>query len=83
MVAVEGELTPFRAALERAGYRVVALDETSRREAAAIVINGMDDGVLGIETATSPAPVIDADGLTPEEVVRLVRARAIARSGNA
>lgn len=76
-VAVEGELAPFRDALERAGYRVVPLDEERLGEVAAVVVNGMDDDLLGIETVEAHAPVIDADGRTPDEVVAEVRDRAI------
>ena len=77
VVAVGGELTPFRKELQAAGFQVVSLDQETLQQADAVVIDGMDNGFLGIETTETKAPVIDADGMTPEQVVKAVRERAL------
>ncbi len=77
VVAVGDDLSPFRDALESAGFRVVSLDQMTLHEAHAVVVDGMDSGFLGIETTETEAPVIDADGMTPEQVVAAVKARAL------
>jgi Na+/H+-translocating membrane pyrophosphatase len=76
VVAVDRDLGPYQDALREAGYHVVPADAAHLREAAAIVVDGIDDRVMGIETPLSPAPVINATGRTAEEVVEEVRRRA-------
>lgn len=75
-VAVEEGLEPVRRALAAAGYTVVGLHGQAWRGARAVVVSGIDDGFLGREDTALRAPVIDAAGLRPGEVVALVRARA-------
>jgi hypothetical protein len=76
VIAVDSDLGPFEAALKQAGYEVVPLDQGRWHDAAAIVVDGIDDRVMGIETPLTPAPVINADGMTPDQVVAEVRRRA-------
>jgi hypothetical protein len=76
VVAVDRDLGPYEAALRDAGYHVVPLDSARLHEASAIVVDGIDERVMGIETPLTPAPVINATGMTAEEVVREVRRRA-------
>ncbi|CAB1127943.1 conserved protein of unknown function [Candidatus Hydrogenisulfobacillus filiaventi] len=77
MVAVEEDLAPVRMALARAGFTVVSLAGNAWNEAQAIVVNGLDDRFLGMEDPRTAAPVIDAAGMTPEEVVASVQERAL------
>ncbi|MCY0878332.1 MAG: YkuS family protein [Firmicutes bacterium] len=76
-VAVEPPLSPFARALEDAGYRVIPLDEHALKIADAIVIQGMDNHFLGRENPLTRAPVINADGRSPEDVVNEVDRRAL------
>jgi hypothetical protein len=75
VIAVDDSLGPYRQALSRAGYEVVNLRGEPPHNAAALVVNGIDDRVLGIETAMTPAPIINADGLSVEQVLREVARR--------
>ncbi|MGB9867997.1 MAG: YkuS family protein [Bacillota bacterium] len=73
-VAVEEGLEPVRRALEREGYRVIDLAGGHWSEADAIVVSGSRKDMLGDQSAETKAPVIDASGRTPEEILgELVR----------
>ncbi len=78
-VAVAGQLDSYRDALKARGFRVIPLIEAALDEADAIVLDGMDDDGLGIQDAMTLAPVIDADGMTPEEVADAVEQRGLNR----
>lgn len=69
-VAIEEGLEDVRQAIEDAGWEVVDLEEAALDEIDAVVCTGMDDDVLGDETTSTDVPVISADGLSAEEVVR-------------
>ncbi len=74
-VAVEQGLRPFQDALKDAGFVVVEIERPEQVDVMdphAIVISGVDDNFLGITDARE-APVINAAGRTPEEVVTEVR----------
>lgn len=71
-VAVDAKLDHIRDLLQRQGYEVVGLD-AGRDRAAAVVLSGMEENVLGIETRSGAAGVIDARGLTPDEILDAVR----------
>ncbi|WP_044640062.1 YkuS family protein [Risungbinella massiliensis] len=72
-VAVEANLSTFQNYLSQQGYQVDSLDASNMNQGAqsnytAIVISGMDQNLMGIENIVQNCPVINADGLTPEEV---------------
>lgn len=72
-IAVEQNLTPIREYLSEQGYEVEALDSTrlnigAQNNYAAIVISGVDQNLAGIQNVVQNCPVINADGLTPQEV---------------
>jgi hypothetical protein len=75
VVAVDRHLTPYRDALAAAGFVVVPADGSLRADVAAVVVDGMDDQLLGEASDTPSAPVINAAGRTAAEVVDAVRAR--------
>ncbi len=70
-IAVEDTLGNVRDYLEKSGYKVVKF--TGQEDADAYVISGMDDDVMDIQDIMTEAPVIDADGKTPEEVLSSLR----------
>lgn len=75
-VAVEPNLAPVRAALEREGFEVVPLEPGATPEVDAIVVTGMSENLAGHGDARGRrAPVIDARGLSAEQVVAEVRRR--------
>jgi hypothetical protein len=73
-VAVEEGLEDVRQAIEDAGWEAVDLEDAPLDEVDAVVCTGMDDDLLGDETTTTEVPVISADGLTADEVVRRLSA---------
>ncbi|MCL8208433.1 MAG: YkuS family protein [Actinomycetia bacterium] len=74
-VAVDAELTPVADALKAAGFRVVGLDADLGR-VQAVVVDGMEKRFLGMNRPSTPAPVIEARGLSAQQVVAEVRRRA-------
>ena len=78
-VAIEGQLSPYSHLLKEAGYDVIPLDDKALGVADAIVVQGTDNNFLGMEDPLSKAPVINADGMTPNQVLDAVERRAIAR----
>ncbi|MFZ5945018.1 MAG: YkuS family protein [Bacillota bacterium] len=72
-VAVESGLENVSQALQNAGFNVVNLENSKMQNVQCIVVSGVDDNVLGIETAQTKAPVINAQGLTAQEVVKQVQ----------
>ncbi|NMP21311.1 YkuS family protein [Sulfobacillus harzensis] len=78
-VAIEGQLSPYSRLLQEAGYDVIPLNDQALHRAQAIVVQGTDNNFLGMEDPLSKAPVINADGMTPNQVLDAVSRRALAR----
>lgn len=76
-IAVEDQLSPFEKALIDAGFRVIPLTEEALGQAQAIVVQGTDIHFLGMEDPMTLAPVINADGRTPADVVDEVERRLL------
>jgi len=74
-IAVEGRLTPIRQHLQANGYEVVDLESDKAVQCDCCVIAGDDENVMGVQTTSTFAPVINARGLTPEEVQQQIEAR--------
>lgn len=72
-IAVQKGLTPFHEYLEDQGYEVESVDfdafsQAQKEDYDAIVLSGMNNDFLGMTDTATSAPVIDATGMTPEEV---------------
>ncbi len=72
-IAVERTLTPVKNYLSERGYQVDSIDVECEygdklRQYDALVVTGMSKDILGIQDIVSDIPVIDAKGLTAEEV---------------
>lgn len=72
-IAVEPSLTSIQHFLSQRGYQVETLQSSQLQNRtqpayAAIVISGIDENVMGIQNIVQDCPVINANGLTPEEV---------------
>ena len=77
-IAVQKGLTPVKDYLTDHGYTVetVDLDAFSKAQNEnydAIVLTGMNKDFLGIEETATSAPVIDATGMTPEEIYEQIQ----------
>lgn len=72
-IAVQRNLIPVQEYLSERGYEVDLVDfdgftEDQSENYDAIVLTGDDDNFHEIESSVTDAPVIDATGMTPEEV---------------
>lgn len=74
-VAVSEALSPVKRALHQAGYDVVNLQsdaEISKKgmvDYDAIIISGMDNNMIGMHDISGRAPIINATGKDPEEIL--------------
>lgn len=75
-VGVEASLTDVREALMEKGYDVVELK--SENDASGLdccVVTGLDSNVMGVHDTVTEGPVIEASGLTAEEICQQVESR--------
>lgn len=66
-VAVEDNLSTIKQVLVQKGFKVVSPE--SKENVVACIVTGMDNNLMDIQNAVTKAPVINADGMTPEQVV--------------
>ena len=72
-IAVEQSLSNISQALRDKGYDVVDLRQESDAQGCDYcVITGIDSNIMGIQNATVNAPVIEANGLSAEEICQRV-----------
>ena len=72
-IAVEQSLTNISEALREKGYNVVDLQSAAdTKNCAACVVTGIDSNVMGIQDITTTAPVIEASGLSADEVCQQI-----------
>ncbi|MFC3884287.1 YkuS family protein [Bacillus songklensis] len=75
-IGVEGSLTNVQQALQERGYDVVKLRQESDVQGCdCCVITGLDSNIMGIANAVIAGPVIEANGLTAEEVCQQIESK--------
>ncbi|NLY17575.1 MAG: YkuS family protein [Clostridiaceae bacterium] len=72
-IAVQKGLTPVKEYLADHGYDVETFEvndhlETKNNNFDAIIVTGLNTNSLGINETATNAPIIDATGMTPEEI---------------
>jgi galactitol-specific phosphotransferase system IIB component len=72
-VAVESDLTTVSDYLEEQGYQVIEFMHSEEiadelQEVGAIITSGMHENLMGMEDIETEAIMIEANGLTPEEI---------------
>ncbi|GGJ05332.1 hypothetical protein GCM10010885_13010 [Alicyclobacillus cellulosilyticus] len=74
-VAVEPALSHIRDYLQAQGCPCVGIHngKPERADVCAIVINGTDRNLMGMQDVVYDVPVIDAAGLTPEQVFQRIQ----------
>jgi hypothetical protein len=72
-VAIENGLSGVKEALQNNGYEVVSMDQAG--EAACAVVTGLDPNVMGIANTETRAFIIQAEGLSVNEIVDQVKQR--------
>ncbi len=70
-IAVDEGLTNVREFLRREGFEVVLPENAT--DVAAVVVSGMQENMLGREDVMIDAPVVDARGKTPAEILGALR----------
>lgn len=72
-IGVEDSLTNVQEALRQKGYDVVQLSqETDARGCDCCVVTGIDSNVMGMHDTMIAGPVIEANGLSADEVCQKV-----------
>lgn len=72
-IGVEPSLTNVSEALRQKGYDVVQLkQESDAKDCSCCVISGLDSNVMGMQDVSTPGSVIEANGLSADEVCRQV-----------
>ncbi|WP_062198027.1 YkuS family protein [Massilibacterium senegalense] len=75
-VCVEQSLSHIQDALKQEGYDVVEMQtETDAQGCDCCVISGFDENIMGIQNTVTKAPVINASGLSPQDVLNLVKTK--------
>lgn len=69
-IGIEKSLTNVKEYLEKNNENVSFLNESQKglKKYDAIVASGLDSNFLGMHDTSSKAPVINADGKTPEQI---------------
>ncbi|WP_088070920.1 YkuS family protein [Gottfriedia luciferensis] len=75
-IGVEQSLTNVQDALRSAGHDVVELKQESDANGCdCCVVTGMDSNVMGMQNVATQGSVIEASGLTAEEVCQQVESK--------
>ncbi|MDF2546992.1 YkuS family protein [Anaerosolibacter sp.] len=76
-VAVERSLGNVRNYLQEQGFTVTDLEPNNKnfQNCDAIVVSGQDSNFLGMEDAMTKAPVINAEGMTVEDIYKQLKSR--------
>ena len=80
IVAVESQLSNVSDYLSNQGYDVLEFQHNQNlseklKNVAAIVTTGMDENLVGMHNIVTDAVVIEASGLTPEQIGRTLSER--------
>lgn len=70
-VAIQEGLTPVQNYLKQQGYQVQVFDKRENfnlNSFDAVVLTGLDENELGIDVTVTRCPVIEARGLTPQQI---------------
>ena len=72
-IGVEQSLTNIQAALREKGYEVVSFvslqTESDAQNVDCCVVTGLDSNVMGIQNTTTSASIIEANGLSADDVI--------------
>ncbi|MDI3533953.1 MAG: hypothetical protein PWQ82_318 [Thermosediminibacterales bacterium] len=76
-IAIDDSLTSLKKRLEREGYKIVDMDKTNLKNVDAVIVNSIDDNIMGIQNTYTKSPVVSADGLDHEEVIRELKNKGL------
>ncbi|WP_291568673.1 MULTISPECIES: YkuS family protein [unclassified Clostridium] len=73
-VAVQKGLNPVKSYLNQEGYTVREFDRNKKNTESflnkfdAVIVTGEEENMMGMQNASISAPIINADGMTPQQV---------------
>jgi hypothetical protein len=70
VIALDDGLLPVKNYLKEQGCQIINIDAAKNLQVDAVILSGMSENFLGIEDIMIDAPVINAKGMTPEEMWR-------------
>lgn len=71
-IAVENSLESIKNELQQNGHEVVSMDSSNLQNCDCCVISGQDKNMLGIAETVTKASVINAQGMTSEQVLQQI-----------
>ncbi|WP_338753771.1 YkuS family protein [Bacillus sp. FJAT-52991] len=75
-IAVESSLQNVKQVLQEKGHQVVNMEnESDMQNCDCCVVTGLDSNLMGMQTAITKAAIIEASGLSAEEVCQQVESR--------
>ncbi|MCM3616446.1 YkuS family protein [Sutcliffiella horikoshii] len=75
-IGVEQSLTDVQEALKQKGYDVVQLtNENDAKGCDCCVVTGIDNNVMGISNSVTAGSVIEASGMTADQICQQVESR--------
>jgi hypothetical protein len=80
-IGVERDLTNVINYLERQGYRVQEFESAQKNNKDfidgfdAVVVSGLDENIMGIESTMAKTSIIDARGMRPEDIKEEIERR--------
>lgn len=73
VVAVDQGLDNVEEVLKAEGYQLVSPKQGDLSHVVAVVLNGLDENLMGMEDITTASTVIDASGLSADQVLEQVK----------
>lgn len=68
IVAVDDGLAPVKNYLSEQGCRTISIEAAKHQKVDAVILSGMDRNFLGMTDVAIDAPVVSAEGMSPEEI---------------
>ncbi|PRX29458.1 uncharacterized protein UPF0180 [Orenia metallireducens] len=76
-IAVEGSLSNIRESLMKDGFEVADLNNNTMKNVDAIIVTGADNNMMNMSDIQSKAQIINAKGLSAEEVKNELKNRLV------
>ncbi|MBP1155660.1 MULTISPECIES: YkuS family protein [unclassified Paenibacillus] len=71
-IAVENSLEDVKNALQQNGHEVISMDSGNLQNCDCCVISGQDQNMMGMSETATQASVINAQGMSADEIVQRV-----------
>lgn len=77
-IGIQKGLNTVKDYLQNSGYQTYEVDTTNKNNSTtlksfdALIITGMDDNEMGYDNTSTKIPVVNANGMTPEDVKKFL-----------